>query len=76
MGILVYVLLVGSAPWLSQNLAKIKQESLVGYISFTNPVWKKVSKDAMLFVKKLLSKDNRAPNTIQLLLNDYFLQEN
>ena len=54
-GVIAYILLVGSWPITTSNLKLFPKE-----IPFNQPQWRKISSDARNFVKKMLSID---PNT-------------
>ena len=49
-GTLIYLLLVGNSPF------KGPKHDANGYVSYTDPLWKKASPEALNFVKRLLQK--------------------
>lgn len=64
------MLLVGTPPFKGKSASKKLSETSVGYISFTNPIWRKISKEAQDFVKKLSLRQPSVVNLINLSLND------
>ena len=52
-GIIIFMLLVGLAPFQGKSSRKLMDEARVGYISFTHDHWKLVSPEAREFVKKI-----------------------
>lgn len=74
LGIIAYILLNGDAPFQGQ-MAKTISEAKVGYISYNSLVWKKISPEALLYVKTLTRKQNTAPNNLEICLNDPWIQQ-
>ena len=52
-GFMIYTLINGDAPWRGRVAKKLMDGAKIGYIPFTSLVWKKVSSEALSFVKKL-----------------------
>lgn len=71
-GYMIYTLIAGESPWQGRISKKIVEGASIGYVSFTNPLWKKVSQEAFRFVKRLI-KPMQATETYELLLNDPFI---
>jgi hypothetical protein len=55
-GIIIFMLLIGMAPFSGKSSRKIMEEAKVGYISFTHPLWRLVSNEAKEFVKNITSR--------------------
>lgn len=72
-GIIIYVLLSGTAPFKCKQQAKIAQEAAIGYISFLDPIWKKICPEAVNFVKRLVQRPKVTPNAIEACLKDPWL---
>lgn len=71
-GIIIYMLLVGDAPFKGKSSRKILDEARVGYISFTH-VHKHVSTEAKDFVKNLTGRANKG-NSLEQFLRDPWLE--
>lgn len=69
-GIIVFMLLVGVAPFQNKNMKKLIEEARVGYISFSHPHWKLVSPQAQAFVKTLTARRVVTAQSLRLLQND------
>lgn len=66
-GITLYLLLIGVAPFKGKTPNKLMEEAKVGYVSFTHAHWKLVSPQAQAFVKKLIYGKQLNGNTLRLL---------
>lgn len=55
-GIIIFMLLVGLAPFQGKSSRKLMEEARVGYISFTHQHWSLVSPEAKEFVKKMTGR--------------------
>ena len=52
-GYIIYTLIGGDSPWQGRIGKRIVERASIDYVSFTNPLWKKVSPEALKFVKRL-----------------------
>lgn len=68
-GIIIFMLLVGMAPFQGKSSRKIMEEARVGYISFTH-LHRHVSVEAKEFVKKLTARQQASPSFLHAFLHD------
>ena len=74
-GHIIYTLIAGDSPWQTRIGTRLIEGASIGYISFTNPLWKKVSPEALSFVKRL-TKPMQASETFEYILKDPFISCN
>jgi calcium-dependent protein kinase len=53
-GVILYILLSGNPPFTGKNDDEIFEKIKTGFIKFNGVEWKYVSKEAKVFIKKLL----------------------
>ena len=71
-GYIIYTLIGGESPWQGRIGKRIVEKASIGYVSFTNPLWKKITQESEKFVKRLI-KPKKTSETYELLLNDPFI---
>jgi serine/threonine protein kinase len=59
LGVILYILLCGYAPFASQNQAELFRAIVAGRVAFDSPAWDGVSPDARALVRRLLTTDPR-----------------
>jgi hypothetical protein len=45
-GYLIYTLIAGDSPWQCRTGKRLKEAAQSGYVSFTSPLWKRISPEA------------------------------
>lgn len=55
-GIVMFMLLVGTLPFSGNSSRKLLEEAQVGYFSFTHPLWRQVSPSAKDFIKRMTQR--------------------
>lgn len=71
-GYMIYTLIGGESPWQGRIGKRLVERASIGYVSFSNPLWKKVSQESLRFVKRL-TKPMQATETYESLLKDEFI---
>jgi serine/threonine protein kinase len=56
-GVIIYLLLGGTLPFLAANLKGLFQKIVAGKVEFSDKYWGNVSRDAKVFIKQLLVVD-------------------
>jgi hypothetical protein len=74
-GYLIYNLIAGESPWQSRIGKRLQEATQSGYVSFTNPLWKRVSPEALQFVKRLI-RPIESSDKYEDLLQDRFIKLN
>jgi hypothetical protein len=71
LGYLIYTLLSGDTPWQSRTNKRLFEATASGYVSFTSPMWKKITPEALSFVKRLTRPVEASDSFDQLLLDRF-----
>jgi len=74
-GVILYVLLAGYPPFNGPNDREIMEKVNKGVYSFAGKEWLYVSKEAKLFINKLLEYEPNARYTAEQAYNDPWLRE-
>lgn len=73
LGILLYVLLSGEAPFNGENDDEIRQSIKKHNLRFDNPIWQHISSDAKDVIKQMLTYDyKKRPSAKELLRDKWF----
>jgi hypothetical protein len=71
----MYTLVAGDWPWHNRCGKRFVEGVKMGYFSFTNALWKKITPEALKFVARL-TKPMEASETYERLLQDRFIEIN
>jgi hypothetical protein len=74
-GFIMYTLVAGDWPWHNRCGKRFVEGVKMGYFSFTNALWKKITPEALKFVARL-TKPMEASETYERLLQDRFIEIN
>lgn len=69
LGIICYLLHRGGLPFDGKTKEVVVQKTLHGKLSFSNPCWKKVTKDARDLIEALLTRDPESRITVEAALS-------
>jgi len=76
LGVITYTLLCGYSPFRSESLPELIEECQTGRIIFHEKYWKEVSKDAKLFIGRLLQPDpDNRPTSSEALKHNWLKGE-
>lgn len=74
-GYIIYTLIAGESPWQSRSRKRLLEAMKSGIVSFTSPLWNRVSPDAFKFVQNLIKVQDKT-ETYDHLLKDPYLRVN
>ena len=74
LGVLLYIILSGEAPFDGKSDNDIRQSIKVGEIRFDSPIWRKISEDAQRLIKWMLTYDYKRRPTAKEVLKDKWFQ--
>jgi hypothetical protein len=74
-GFIIYTLVAGEWPWHNRCGKRFVEGVKIGYFSFTNALWKKITPEALKFVARL-TKPIEASETYERLMQDRFIEAN
>lgn len=72
-GFIIYTLVSGEYPWHNRSGKRLVEGVKIGYFSFTNALWKKITPEALKFVARL-TKPIEASETYERLMQDRFIE--
>jgi len=69
-GVIMYMLLTGTPPFIGNTNEEIMKKVEKGNASFTGPLWKRVSQEAVALVKKMLTYNPKSRISAEAALSD------
>lgn len=76
LGVLTYIMLCGKPPFKGRSKDEIFIEITTKNINYAGDVWKKISKEAKSFVRKMLIRDPKTRASAESLLQDDWIKKN
>lgn len=76
LGVLTYIMLSGKPPFKGRTKDDVFVEITTKNISYTSETWKKISKEAKNFIRKMLIRDPKQRISAEELLSDDFITSN
>jgi calcium-dependent protein kinase len=76
LGVLLYIMLCGKPPFRGNTKESILVQVISKNISFSGDTWKKTSKEAKNFLKKMLIRDPNQRISAEFLLKDEWVLKN
>ena len=76
LGVLTYIMLSGKPPFNGKTKEEIFLQLLSQTIQYSDPIWSKLSNQAVNFVKSCLTRDQRFRPSADELLNHEWIQSN
>ena len=76
LGVILYVLLCGEPPFKGSNFEEIKKKILEAQPIFESKEWKDISKEAIVFIKKMLNSDPNKRYSAEMCLHDEWIVKN
>lgn len=69
-GVLLYIMLCGKAPFDGGSDAEITENIKIGEITFAEPIWEEISEDGKKLIRKMLTHDYKKRITAKEALKD------
>ena len=76
LGVLVYIMLSGKPPFKGKSKDDVFVEITTKNINYSSDAWKKTSKEAKNFLRRMLMRDSKKRATAEELLKDEFIITN
>jgi serine/threonine protein kinase len=76
LGVMTYIMLSGKPPFKGKTKDEVFVQITTKDFKFQNDIWKKISKEAKNFIKKMLVRDPKQRKTAEDLLTDDFITKN
>ena len=76
LGVLTYIMLSGKPPFKGRSKDEIFIEITTKNINYSGDIWKKISKEAKSFVRKMLIRDPKIRSSAESLLQDDWIKKN
>lgn len=74
LGVILYILLSGSPPFVGKNLVEIAENIKTGTLSFTSQNWNGISEESKELLSKMLNKTPKNRCTIEEVFHNYWVK--